>query len=523
VIYLFEDYALDTDRRELRQGSTLVALEPQVFDLLEYLIRNRERVVSRDDMLGSVWRGRVVSDSTLSSRLNSARQAIGDGGEQQRLIRTLPRKGVRFVGVVREERAPAPAPRAEASTDRSGPSIALPDRPSVAVLPFSNMSGDPNEDYFADGMAEEIITALSRCSSLLVIARNSSFTYRGRHVDVRQVGRELGVRYVLEGSVRRAADRLRITGQLVDAASGTHIWSDRFDGDAGDVFDLQDRITESVVSAIEPKLQLAEIARLRHKPIPHLDAYDLLLQAQALEYEFTKESLAAALRRLAQALAIDPAYAPAMALAAYCYAERHIQGWTEAQDLDAAEGLRLALRAVEIGEDDANVLWMAAFAVRVLGNDSLRSRDLHNRSLQINPNSAIALATAGWNEAMLGSAADALELLKRAQRLSPRDPRAWYFAGAAALAHFVAGQFEDAVSSARKALSHNPRFTRTMRVLAASLVELGRGNEARQVIQEILAIEPNLSLTKFRERVRHMDEGVWIRYAAALRRAGLPE
>ena len=523
MIYPFEDYALDTDRRELRRGSMLVALEPQVFDLLEYLIRNRERVVSRDDLLASVWGGRIVSESALSSRINAVRRAVGDDGEQQRLIKTLPRKGVRFVGAVPEEQALDAVSAGETPPEPPKPAIALPDRPSVAVLPFTNMSGDPDQNYFADGMAEEIITALSRCSWLFVIARNSSFTYKGRVVDVRQIGRELGVHYVLEGSVRRAGNRLRITGQLVDATSGMHIWADRFDGDASDVFDLQDRITESVVGAIEPKLQLAEIDRLRHKAAPDLDAYDLLLQAQALEYEFTEESLADALRRLERALAIDPAYAPAMALAAYCYAERHNQGWTKAQEADATEGLRLALRAVELGKNDANVLWMAGFVVRVLGADPQRAREFLNRSLQINPNSAIALATAAWNEVMLGNPVRAFELLQRAERLSPRDPRAWYMAAAAAFAHMVAGQYEEAVSCAKRALAHNPRFTRTLRVLAASHARLGRMESAAQVMQEILKIEPHLTLTKLRWRLRHMDEGALNQFSEALRFAGLPE
>ena len=219
------------------------------------------------------------------------------------------------------------------------PVLALPDKPSIAVLPFNNMSGDPEQDYFADGMAEDILTALSRCNWLFVIARNSSFTYKGRSVDIRQIGRELGVRYVLEGSVRRGGDRLRITGQLIEATSGSHVWADRFDGELSDVFGLQDRITESVVGAIEPMLQLAEIKRLKHKATANLDAYDLLLRAQQLEYEFTDASLAEALQCLKQALAIDPSYAPAMALAAYCHTERSYQGWAKEPKADRDEGL----------------------------------------------------------------------------------------------------------------------------------------------------------------------------------------
>ena len=229
MLYHFNDFVLDTGRRELRRGDRLVAVEPQVFDLLEFLIRSRERVVSRDDLLAAVWRGRIVSEATLSSRVNSARAAIGDNGEEQRLIRTLPRKGVRFVGEVREE-SDTPSPPGPAAMPEAATPLAT-RGPSIAVLPFTNMSGDPEQDYFADGIVEDIITALSRCSGLIVIARNSSFTYKGKAVDVRQVGRELGVRYVLEGSVRRGGDRLRISGQLIDARSGAHLWADRFDGD----------------------------------------------------------------------------------------------------------------------------------------------------------------------------------------------------------------------------------------------------------------------------------------------------
>ena len=237
MLYSFEDFVLDSDRRELRCRTGLIGLEPQVFDLLEYLIRNRERVATKDDLLAAVWGGRIVSESVLTTRINAARSAIGDSGKDQRFIRTLPRKGVRFVGEVREARRTSPPPEAPA------PALALPDRPSIAVLPFANMSGEAEQEYFADGVVEDIITALSRMSWLFVIARNSSFVYKGRAVDVKRVGQELGVRYVLEGSVRKAANRVRITGQLIDAATGGHLWADRFDGNLDDVFDLQDLVT----------------------------------------------------------------------------------------------------------------------------------------------------------------------------------------------------------------------------------------------------------------------------------------
>jgi TolB-like protein len=247
MIYLFGDCTLDIGRRELRRGGAIIDMEPQVFDLLEFLIRQRDRVVSRDDVLEAVWQGRIVSESTLSSRINAARTAIGDDGVNQRLIRTLPRKGLRFVAEVQEEQGvPRAEPASQVASEGLAPArkvdAAVTDGPSIAVLPFTNMSGDPESDYFADGMAEEIITALARCGGILVIARNSSFIYKGKAVDVRQVGRELGVGYVLEGSVRRSEDRLRITTQLIETSAGTHLWADRFDGSFSDVFGLQDRI-----------------------------------------------------------------------------------------------------------------------------------------------------------------------------------------------------------------------------------------------------------------------------------------
>jgi TolB-like protein len=524
LLYLFKDFSLDTDRRELRRGPSLIPIAPQVFDLLEYLVRNRERVVSKDELLASIWNGRIVSDSALSTRINAARCAIDDSGAGQHLIRTLPRKGLRFIGAVREEGGPAPVQglgKAIAS-EHSPPALPLPSKPSIAVLPFSNMSGDPDQDYFADGMAEEIITALSRCSWLFVIARNSSFSYKDRAVDVRQVGRELGVRYVLEGSVRRASDRLRFAGQLIDTTSGGHIWADRFEGHLADVFELQDRFTEGVVAAIEPKLQQAEIARLRHKPASNLDAYDLLLRAQQCEYEYHEESHAAALRYLEQALAIDPSYAPAMALAALCHSVRCFMGWMKEPAAESREGLRLARRAVELGKDNANAFWMAGYAELRLQMDLPRARELVRHSLDLNPNSAMALAIAGEIESSAGNTREALELVSRATRLSPRDPRGWAIALATAWTYAVAGHFDDAIMAAKKVLNQHPRSSYARRFIVSCLARQGRLNEAAQALREALDIEA-VTLTKLRARLMFLEERVWREYAAGLRLAGLPE
>lgn len=510
VVYRFGSFVLDPGRRELRRDGDLVPLEPQVFDLLEFLIRARDHVVSRDDLLDAVWHGRVVSEATLSSRVNAARAAIGDTGVQQRLIRTLPRKGVRFVGAVEEV----------VSRTAPGPPTAAPKGPSIAVLPFTNMSGDPEQDYFADGMAEEITTALSRCSFLFVIARNSAFTYKGKAVDVRTVGRELGVDYLMEGSVRRAGERLRIAGQLIDATTGAHLWADRFEGDAHDVFALQDRVAESVVAAIEPTLQRAEIGRRRQdRP----DAYDLLLRALALEHEFTSDSMAAALACLQRALALDPAYAPAMATAAYCEAQRQFQGWSS--DPSArAEAVRLAWGAAELAPNDAQVLWMAAFAIWAMAEKAReRAPDLFRRSLLINPNSAMALTLAGWIEVMRGNQGFGREMLLRAQRLNPRDPRGWFASGALAIAAVIDGDYAGAAAWAERALAQNRRFAVALRVLAVALVKLGERERAAAVARELLAIEPELTVSAFFARIPVPLEKMARTYAEALSAAGLPE
>lgn len=415
------------------------------------------------------------------------------------------------------------APEHPATAGAAPPTLTLPDRPSIAVMPFANLSADADQDYFADGMAEELLTALSRCKSLFVIARNSSFAYKGQAIDVRKVGRELGVRYVLEGSVRRGGERLRITTQLVDATSGAHIWAERFEGDIGDVFALQDRITESVAAVIEPNVQLAEIERSKHIPAANLDAYDLLLRAQQLEFEFTPESLAAAIASLDRALALDPSYAIAMALAAYCYCWRRHQGWATQPKREAEAALHYAARAVELGKEDANVLWMSAFVALAVGMDAQRAKQLAYGSLTLNPNSAAALAVAAIVESNLADQGKALELFGRAERLNPRDPRGWAFAGSIAVAHLVHGQFDKAAAISEAALLQNPRHAVALRALAASLAKMGQREAAAATLRKLLKIDPNLTISGLRARLMFMNQSVWQSYADGLRLAGLPE
>src|SRR5262245_36832217 len=311
-----------------------------------YLIENRARVVSKDDLLTSVWGGRSVSESTLTSRINAVRKAVGDSGAEQRLIQTLPRKGVRFVGPVQEQSRTA---------TESTLSLELTDGPSLAVLPFQNLSVDREQEYFADGIVEEIITALCRFPSLFVVARNSSFAYKGRLVDIRQVGRELGVRYVLGGSVRKAGNRVRIIGQLVHAETGNHVWADRYERELGDIFALQDEMAANIVGALVPSVERAEMQRACKKLPKDPDSYALYLRAMAALHPWTREGTDAALQLLEQALALDPNSVDAMLLAESCWGRRFVQGWSPPAEA-IQESARLARRAVQIEPENAEAI-----------------------------------------------------------------------------------------------------------------------------------------------------------------------
>ncbi|WP_046869514.1 winged helix-turn-helix domain-containing protein [Microvirga massiliensis] len=521
--YLFDDFVLDPDRRQLRRAGDPIELEPQVFDLLVFLVRTRDRVASRDDLLEAVWHGRIVSESTLSSRINAARTAIGDNGTTQRLIRTLPRKGVRFVGDVREEEERKPKAELEPVSRQAAFKDSVVEVPSIAVLPFANMSGDQEDDYFADGMAEEIITGLAQCSGLTVVARNSSFTFRGRSVDVRQIGNELGASYVLEGSVRRSDKRLRITAQLIDARSGGHLWADRFDGDLSDVFELQDRITQSVVAVIEPKLLFTEASRARRRPTQSLDAYNLYLRALSLINEYTPEATAAALGCLDKALELDATYAQAMAASACYRGLSHFQGWTERSDEPRPRGVQLAWDAIALAPNDPHVLWMAAFAIWVLAKDGPRSQDLFRRSVSINPNSEIATTLAGWVEAANGNPATGRELIEKSRRLNPTPPTPWVALAGMAFTYIVEGKYTEAVQWAEQAVAQNRRFAFALRSLAVALVKTGGMDRARLIVNEILKTEPNATVAGLPDRMPYVNEPVLQTYIETLRQAGLPK
>ncbi len=413
--------------------------------------------------------------------------------------------------------------RGSATSRSQEPAPVLPDKPSIAVLPFQNMSDDPGQEYFVDGLVEDVITALSRMRWLFVIARNSSFTYKGRTIDVKRVGRELGVRYVLEGSVRKAANRLRITGQLIDTATGNHIWADRFDGALEDIFDLQDKIAASVAGAIEPKLRQAEIERAQTKPTENLTAYDLYLRALALVYILTKESHVEALALLERAIASDRQYSSAYGLAAHCLQFCVIQRWAVYDDVQA-QCLRMARLAIETGRDDPQALAMGGFTIAFFGRNHEEGLAQIERALALNPNAAQAWANGGWMHCWLAEQEKSIEYFEKAIRLSPFDPLVKYLCHAGiGHAHFFTGRSDEAIAWADKALSERPNFVPSLRLKLAAATMADRPNEAQEALRRLRAADPGVSVASLMRIHPSRPQSQRDYYAAALRKAGLPD
>ncbi|WP_420971756.1 adenylate/guanylate cyclase domain-containing protein [Bradyrhizobium sp. B120] len=410
-----------------------------------------------------------------------------------------------------------------AAAPGSDSALPLPDKPSIAVLPFQNMSGDPEQEYFADGIVEDIITALSRFKSLFVIARNSSFTFKGKAVDIKKVGQELGVRYVLEGSIRKAGGRVRITGQLIDAASGAHLWADKFDGSLEDVFDLQDRITMSVVAAIAPKLDQAEIERSKRKPTEKLDAYDYYLRGLAVVEGATKDENEEALRLFYKAIEIDANFALAHAMLARCFTLRKANGWMADVAMESAETAKQARRAVELGRDDAAVLSRAGYALARVVFEPEEGADLIERALALNPHLSSAWQFGGLLKAFRGDPETAIEHLAHAMRLSPLDPSLYSMQTATALAHFVAGRYDESVLWAEKASREDPNFLPAIRIIATSAGNSGQLERAHKAAKRMLEIDPAFKVSRLTDHVPLRRPDDLARYAEGLRRAGLPE
>jgi TolB-like protein/class 3 adenylate cyclase len=466
-----------TDNRiELRIGINLGDVIVEGDDLYGDGVNIAARIEALADA-GGVFVSNTVHDH-VRDRLPFV---FEDLGEQQ--VKNIARP-IRVYRIRSQSPHPSPPPHAgegSAPGARMGaaeaPALTLPDKPSIAVLPFQNMSGDPEQEYFVDGMVEEITTAISRLPWLFVIARNSSFAYKGKSPDLRQVGRELGVRYVLEGSVRKAGNRVRITGQLIDTTTGAHIWADRFDASLDDVFELQDQVASSVVGAIEPKLRLAEIERVRRKPTNNLDAYDLYLRALAEFHKWSADSLREAITLLRGVLSIDPSYAPAAALFGFCRGWQRANGWESLSDDAAAEAMGFARQAVDTSKDDPDVLWMAGQGLSYFSGDQATGQDLIERALNLNANSALAWCARGWVHNFANRPEPAIESFNHAMRLSPFDPFGYMFKTGLANALTLAGRFEEAMKWVDQALREQPRQPTALRYKATLCGYLGKVEE----------------------------------------------
>ena len=504
----FGQFRFDLRRRELFRDESSVRLGGRALDVLHALAAAKGDVVSKAELLARVWPGMAVGENNLQVQISLLRKTLQEDTRGESYLVTVPGRGYRLVGL---------------DTLAQGP--ALPDKPSIAVLPFENMSDDPGQDYFEDGIVEDIITALCRIRWLFVIARNSSFSYKGRAVDIKQVGRELGVRYVLEGRVRKDAQRVRITAQLVDAAGGMHLWADHFDSGIENIFDLQDRVTESVVGAITRQLEQAEIERAKRKPTNRLDAYDYFLRGMASAHRITQDGTSDALELFAKAIELDNDFAAPYGAAAFCYVVRKICGWTANRAQEMAETARLARLAAQLGKDDAVALAFGGLALGYVAGDLEGALALVERALSLNPNLATAWYASGTVRAFRGGEPDvAIEHLRRAMRLSPRDPLMFTMQGVTAFAHFFAGRYEEATSWAEKAFWERPNILATLRITAASYALAGRLEEARKAVARALELDPDMRLANLKDRIgifRRPED--YAKYADALRTAGLPE
>jgi TolB-like protein/cytochrome c-type biogenesis protein CcmH/NrfG len=524
VTFLFENQRLDAERRELVCAGESVPIEPQVFDVLLYLLEHRDRVVGKDELFENVWDGRIVSESTLTSRINAVRRAINDTGRDQRLLRTVARKGFRFVGEVTVEQ---PAATAVPSPDHSGdqvgerPRLTLPvlDRAAIAVLPFSNLSGEPEQEYFSDGISEDIITALSKLRWFYVIARNSSFVYKGKSVHLQRIADELGVAYVLEGSVRKEGERVRITAQLNEVATGSHIWAERYDRDLADVFAVQDEITESIVAAIEPQLYAAESFKAQRKAPDSMDAWDLVMRALSHHWRVTRQDSTVAQALLEKAIKIDPQYGQALGVLAASHTFGAHMGWEDmAVAIPIAE--RASLAAIHANSEDAWAHFGLAgvYLHRRRFDDCLAEFEL---ALRLNPSFSPARGYFGVALAYCGRWEEGDRAARHALRLSPRDPFAAVYYGVASYCQFVGGNYEEAIELSRESLRLRSDFVGAHRVLTAAAAMTKQRELAAASLKALLRVQPGLSLKWLATEMPFKSDNERDQYLAAFRLAGL--
>jgi TolB-like protein len=522
----FGIHVVDLDRRELRRGAELIAVEPQVFDLLAFLLENRHRVVSKDDLIEAIWAGRVVAESTLTSRINAVRKAIADDGEHQRLIRTYARKGFRFIGDVQElgdrsieggERDVS-SPQSLTAEKRSAGG-----KPVLAVLPFKNLNGDPKQEYFSDGVTEDIITALSRNRSILVTARTSSFAFKDRALDVRQIGRDLGAAYIVDGSIRRLGDQLRVSAELIAAESGSHIWADRYDRHLVDLFRLQDEIAATIAARIEPEIGGAEQARVASKPSHALEGWDLLHLGTRQFYLANQQANAEAQRLFRRAIDKDPALALAYAYLSYAIVLSMIYFDAEPEESLLDEAVELARTAAQLDEQDAMIRFVygRALLARRSYTDALSQLEM---AVSLNPNLPVVYCGLGDSLTYEGRIREAIPFFEKAIDISPFDPQRWAFCSYRALAHLFAGEFERALQWANNAIRiPNCHFWPFAHRVSA-LGHCGREEDIEGALKELFQRKQNFTVSYARRRLFYIKDPDQLKiYTDGLRRAGVPD
>jgi TolB-like protein len=513
-IFQFGPFRLDPAAGILYRGDEPTMLGRRAVVLLCRLLENARAPVSKGALIEAGWEGLAVADNNLTVQITALRRVLAEA-DAETWIETMPRRGYRYVGPAVIAHGPdTPA------ADHAVSALTLPEKPSVAVLPFSNLSGDPEQDYFADGMVDEIITGLARIKGLFVIARNSTFAYKGRAIDVKQVGRELGVRYVLEGSVRRAGASVRVIAQMIDASTGAHVWAERYDRSSADIFALQEEIALSAVGAIAPSVRKAEIERVRRKRPESLDAYDLVLQAQNDVDSGMPEQVTRALGFLERAISLEPAYALAHGNAAMCHHCLFLRAGL--QETNRAASIRHARSAILHGQDDAAALTLAGFSMGMDGHDRAAAFTALEAALAISPSSALTYILGsvilGWG----GDAERAIDWSERGMRLSPFDPWAFAAFDAQAMSHLLCGRYEESCRAAYRSVQANPAHSITYVQLTAALAKLGRMDEARAAAAHVLELQPT-----FRYGLQFAGVNCAPALAStlgdALRDAGLPE
>jgi len=506
----FGRFRLNLRQRALSRDGTLVRLSGRPLDILCVLASARGDVVTKDDLMARIWPGQIVEENAIQVQVSTLRKVLDDGRSGHPHIITVPSRGYRLVTLQQN----ATAEPSEADNDQR---LIVPGT-SIAVLPFQNMSGDPEQEYFADGIVEDIITGLARIKWFFVIARNSSFIFRGKAADVKQVGRDLGVRYVLEGSVRKSGNRARITAQLIDAQTGIHIWAERYDRMLDDIFAVQDEITMSVIGAVEPSIRKVEIERVRRKRPDSLDAYDLVLRALPLVHKRMPRDATAAIPLIEQALTLEPGYAVAHALLAWCFHFRFRRG--DLREEDRVASIRHAHLALAAGDDDATTLAIVGIVLWFNEHDIKRAFELFDRALALSNSNVLALSNSALALAWMEKTEAAIERAHHALRISPYDTV--IALNALAAAHLHAKRYPEAVDAATRAVESSPDFSISHAYLAAALVRSGRLEEARVTARRVLTLDPTMSIRRWSAELGFM-QAVFDPFAEALHAAGIPK